>query len=173
MGLPKVNEKDCIFVVVDRLTKYAYFFAIPSDFQTAQVVNLFFREVFRLYRLPQNIVRDQDGRFISIFWIELFQLARTELSPSTSYHPQTDEKTEIVNKWLEGYLRNYVSAQQWAWANGCIWGNTITIQPITYLLGCHPSKHYTGMNPFHLSTWYWVTVAHQGQGTGFNKCKTS
>jgi hypothetical protein len=35
--------------------------------------------------------------------------------PSTSYHPQTDGKTEIVNKWLEGYLRNYVSGQQKAW----------------------------------------------------------
>lgn len=36
-------------------------------------------------------------------------------SPSTSHHPQTDRQTEIVNKWLEGYLRNYVSAQQQAW----------------------------------------------------------
>ena len=30
--LPKVNRKDCIFVVVDKLTKYAHFFAIPTDF---------------------------------------------------------------------------------------------------------------------------------------------
>ena len=43
MGLPKVNGKDCIFVVVDRLTKYAHFFAIPSDLQATQVVDLFFR----------------------------------------------------------------------------------------------------------------------------------
>jgi hypothetical protein len=34
--------------------------------------------------------------------------------PSTSYHPQTDGKI-VVNKWLEGYLRNYVSVQQRAW----------------------------------------------------------
>ena len=42
-------------------------------------------------------------------------MAGIELSLSTSYHPQTDGQTEIVNKWLEGYLRNYVSAQQRAW----------------------------------------------------------
>ena len=60
-GLPKVNRKDCIFVVVDRLTKYAHFFAIPSDFQSAQVADLFFRELFRLHGLPQNIVSDRDG----------------------------------------------------------------------------------------------------------------
>ena len=38
-----------------------------------------------------------------------------ELTPSTSYHPQTDGQTKIVNKWIEGYLRNYVSNQQHAW----------------------------------------------------------
>lgn len=34
-GLPKVNGRDCIFVVVDRLIKYAHFFAISSNFQAA------------------------------------------------------------------------------------------------------------------------------------------
>jgi hypothetical protein len=34
------------------------------------------------------------------------------LTPSTRYHPQIDGQTEIVNKWVEGYLRNYVSGQQ-------------------------------------------------------------
>ena len=49
------------------------------------------------------------------FWKELFQLVGTDLTPSASYHPQTDGQTEIVNKWLEGYLRNYVVGQQKAW----------------------------------------------------------
>ena len=50
-SLPKVNGKDCIFVVVDKLKKYAHFYAIPSDLQAAQVANLFLREVFRLHGL--------------------------------------------------------------------------------------------------------------------------
>ena len=36
----------------------------------------------------------------------------TELATSMSYHPQSDGQTEIVNKWIEGYLRNYVTGQQ-------------------------------------------------------------
>ena len=51
-SLPKVNGKDCIFVVVDRLTKYTHFFAIPSDLQAAQFADLFFREVFCPHGLP-------------------------------------------------------------------------------------------------------------------------
>ena len=34
---------------------------------------------------------------------------------SISYHPQSDGQTEIVNKWIEGYLRNYVAGQQRTW----------------------------------------------------------
>jgi hypothetical protein len=37
------------------------------------------------------------------------------VNPNTNYHPQTDGQTEIVNKWVEGYLRNYVTGKQRAW----------------------------------------------------------
>jgi hypothetical protein len=97
--------------VVDRLTKFAHFYTIPTEYNTVQVVELFFREVFRLHGLPKNIVSDKDNRFIGTFWRELFQLVGTELTPSTIYHPQTDGQTEIINKWVEGYLRNYVGGQ--------------------------------------------------------------
>jgi hypothetical protein len=107
-GLPKAQGKDCIFVVVDRLTKFVHFFMIPTDYNAVQVAELFFREIFRLHGFPQSIVSDRDSRFINTFWQELFRLVGTELTSNTSYHPQTDGKTEIVNKWIEGYLRNYV-----------------------------------------------------------------
>ena len=44
-GLPTVQGKDCILVVVDRLTKYAHYFAISAHYTTAQVAELFFREI--------------------------------------------------------------------------------------------------------------------------------
>ena len=111
-GLPMVRGKDCIFVVVDRLTKYSHFFSISAHYTAAQVAKLFFKEIFRLHGLPKTITSGRDSRFMGGFWQELFQLVGMELTPSTSYHPQTDRQTEIVNKWLEGYLRNYVSGQK-------------------------------------------------------------
>ena len=86
-GLPKVQGRDCLYVVVDRLTKFAYFFSITSDYSAAQVPELFFREVFKLHGLPKTIVSDRDSRFTGAFWQELFRLAGAELATSTSYHP--------------------------------------------------------------------------------------
>ena len=56
-----------------------------------------------------------DRKFLSLFWKELFRLVGTELTPNTSYHPQTDGQTEIINKWIEGYLKNYKIGQKYAW----------------------------------------------------------
>ena len=66
-GLPKVFGKDCIFVVVDRLTKFTHFIAVTTTFTAAQVAELFFKEVFRLHGLPKSVFSDRDSRFFSAF----------------------------------------------------------------------------------------------------------
>ena len=69
-------------------------------------------EVFILHGLSRNIVSNRDNRFLNAFWKELFKLSGIELRPSTSYHAHTYEKNEIVDKWIEGYLRNNVLGKQ-------------------------------------------------------------
>ena len=92
-GLPKVQGRDCLYVVVDRLTKFAHFFAISSDYSVAQVAELFFREVFRLHGLPKTIVSDRDKKFTRSFWKEIFRLVGTELAMRKIYHPHSDGQT--------------------------------------------------------------------------------
>ena len=67
-GLPKAQERDCIYVVVDKLTKFAHFFPITTTHTAVQVAEVFFREVFRLHGIPWSIVSDRDSRFLSHFW---------------------------------------------------------------------------------------------------------
>jgi hypothetical protein len=81
-GLLKTQGRDCIYVVVDRLTKFAHFFSISSEYKEAQVADVFFKEIFKVHGLPKNIVSDKDSRFLSAFWQELFKLAGTELTCS-------------------------------------------------------------------------------------------
>ncbi|KAA0065922.1 reverse transcriptase [Cucumis melo var. makuwa] len=87
--LPKVGDFMIILVIIDRFSKYATFVPttkICSDELTAQ---LFFKHVVKLWGVLTSIVSD-DGRFICIFWIELFSFLGTSLNISSSYHPQTD-----------------------------------------------------------------------------------
>ena len=109
IGLPKSQGKDVIFMVVDRLTKYAHFCGIQSNSKANEVAKVFLKEIHRLHGLPKLIVSDRDPKLTSKFWTELFRMLGTKLAMSSAYHPQTDRQIEIVNKFIEGYLRNYAS----------------------------------------------------------------
>ena len=114
-GLPKAQGKDCIFVVVDRLTKFSHFFSNSMDFSTSQVEYLFFKEVFKLHGIPKMIVSDMENMFMSIFFQELFRLVHPKLTPITSYHPQTYGKTERMNQIVEDMLQMYVRMKPTKW----------------------------------------------------------
>ncbi|GJW26685.1 retrotransposon-related protein, partial [Tanacetum coccineum] len=104
VGLPKSQGKTIIFMVVDRLSKYAHFVA-PSHPYTASVAQAFLDSVYKLHGLPDSIISDRDSVFMSYFWQSLFKILKVELKMSTAYHPQTDGQTKVVNKCLECYLR--------------------------------------------------------------------
>jgi len=110
---------------------------------------------------------------MSTFWQELFRLVGTALTPSTSYHPQMDGQIEIVNKWVEGYLRNYVAGQQKAWVRWLHLGEYCynTTQHIS--IGMTHSGPYTAM--IHSLLWklLLVTAGHQWYKIGYSRAKTS
>lgn len=104
-GLPKSQGQTTIYVVVDILTKYAHFMTLVHPYSAKDVAQLFMDNVFKLHGMPATIVSDRDAIFTSNLWQELFKLQGCQLHLSTTYHPQTDGQTEIVNKGLENYLK--------------------------------------------------------------------
>jgi len=112
-GFPRImRQHDSIIVVVDRLIKVEHFIPVKSTFSVSDVAQVFIRDVVKLHGVPKKIVSDMDAKFTSKFWKELFAGSGTELAFSKTYHSQTDEHIEMVNKILEDMLRMYVMHQQ-------------------------------------------------------------
>ena len=97
-------------MVVDSLTKYAHFLPSFHPFTAAGVAKLFMNQIYNLHGLPSVILSDRDCVFTSLFWKELFQLARVELHMSSSHHPQSKGQTELLNKTMEICLWCFVNA---------------------------------------------------------------
>jgi hypothetical protein len=131
IGLPKSRNKSVIMEIFDRLSKYAHFCTLQHPFTASTMAQIFMYQVFKIHGMPHSIVSDRDPTFTSNFWQELFKQG-TQLHLSTTYHPQTDGQTEVVNKCLETYLRCFFLEKKNQWAQWLPlaewWYNTHTIQ---------------------------------------------
>ena len=146
--LPGSHGYDTIWVICDRLTRYAHFIPYTESSTAADLAWIFLARIFIYHGMPESIISDRGTTFISAFWKEFTSLLQTRLNFSTAHHPQTDGLTERTNQTLETYLRAYVSAQQDDWTdylplaefafNNHIHSSTRT-SPFYANLGYHPT----------------------------------
>uniref|UniRef100_A0A2N9ED64 Integrase catalytic domain-containing protein n=1 Tax=Fagus sylvatica TaxID=28930 RepID=A0A2N9ED64_FAGSY len=114
-GLPTSSKQNVILVSVDRFTKYVHFILLSHPYTVSRVAFLFLQHMFKLHGLSSSIVSERDTAFTSLFWEELFRRQGVDLTMSSSYHPQFDEPTEVVNKSLEHYLRAIIADKPSLW----------------------------------------------------------
>ena len=84
-----------ILVIVDRLTKSAYFLLEETTYTIDYWAQLYVKQIVRLHGVLVLIVLDEDPRFTSAFWHGLQKALGTRLNFSTAFHPQTDGRSNL------------------------------------------------------------------------------
>ncbi|GJZ58619.1 putative reverse transcriptase domain-containing protein, partial [Tanacetum coccineum] len=104
--LPRTSSgHDTIWVIVDRLTKSAYFLPMREDYKMERLSRLYLNEIVSRHGVPISIISDRDSRFTSRFWQSMQEALGTRLDMNTAYHPQTDGKSEHTIQTLEDMLK--------------------------------------------------------------------
>ena len=97
LGLPRTPQSnDCIWVIVDHLTKSAHFLPVKLAMDPLKLAKIYVDEIIKLHGAPVSIVSDRDMKFTFKFWKGLQREIGTTLYFSTAFHPQTDGQLERV-----------------------------------------------------------------------------
>nr|GEU60669.1 putative reverse transcriptase domain-containing protein [Tanacetum cinerariifolium] len=90
--LPKTaNGYNTIWVIVDRLIKYAYFLPMRETDPMEKLMKLYMKEVVTRHGVPVSIISNRNCNFTSLFWKALHKALGTrldmmEFSYNNSYH---------------------------------------------------------------------------------------
>ncbi|GKF37393.1 putative reverse transcriptase domain-containing protein [Tanacetum coccineum] len=89
--LPRtLSGYDSIWVIVDRLTKSAYFILMNEKYKMEKLTRLYLKEIVCRHGMLVLIISDRDPHFASRFWRSLQKSLGKNLDMSTAYHPETD-----------------------------------------------------------------------------------
>jgi len=115
MELPLSSGHDAVMIVVDSVSKRAYFIPTHTTVTAEGAARLFLHQVWKLHSLPKYVISDHRPQFVARFTRELYHLLGIKLASSTAWHPQTDGQTEHVNQELDQYLRLFMNERQDNW----------------------------------------------------------
>ncbi|GJR00137.1 putative reverse transcriptase domain-containing protein [Tanacetum coccineum] len=104
--LPRTSSgHDAIWVIIDRLTKSAYFLAVCEDYKIENLARLYTNEIIARHDVPMSIISNHNSHFTSRFWQSLQKALGTRPNLSTAYHPKTDGQSERSIQTIEDMLR--------------------------------------------------------------------
>ena len=114
--LPKTPRgNDALIVFVDKFSKMTHLVPCNLNIDARQCAEAYRDHVFKYHGLAKKFLTDRDSRFTGNFTEALTTALHSRQALSTSFHPQTDGQTEIMNQIVEDTIRHYVSPTQEDW----------------------------------------------------------
>ena len=106
VGFPQAqNKKSSIWVIVNRLTKFAHFIPVKYIYTAEDYAMIYINEIVSLHGIPLSIISDRGDNFTSHFCKVFHKGLVMQVKLSTAFHPQTDGQAERTIHTLEDMLR--------------------------------------------------------------------
>jgi deoxyuridine 5'-triphosphate nucleotidohydrolase len=152
--LPPSHGYNAIFVLVCKLTKYAFFIPCSTRINEKKAAQLFFDKIVTHVGLPKQVISDRDTRWRNLFWKEVCESMGSRRALTTAHHPQADGQTEILNQTIEVAIRAFINKGRTNWASllpylAFAYNNTphtaTKYAPAYLLYGFHPRAPFNFM----------------------------
>jgi hypothetical protein len=156
-GFRKVGGKLAILMVVGWFLNYAHFITLGHPYSATMVAKAFFDTIIRLHNVSESIINDRDPVLTSMMWKELFWLTDTKLCTSSTFHPQTDDQSEIANKIITAYLCCLPGNKPRLWLRWLPWTEFCFNSSYQMALKVTPFKVVYGrapLSPVSISGWH-------------------
>jgi transposase InsO family protein len=146
--LPRCDGFDAILTVVDHGCSRAAIFIPCTTLITGEgVAELYFKNVYQWFGLPNKVISDRDPRFTSHFAKALCEQLGIDQNVSTAFHPQTDGLTERKNQWVKQFLRTITMHQQNDWAQWLPLATAVHNRAVNATTEVPPSEALLGYLP--------------------------
>jgi hypothetical protein len=88
VGLSRTKRGyNSIWVIVDCLTKLAYFILVSTTYSVRQYAELYMSHIVCYHGIPKAIISNRGSIFVARFWEQLHDCLDTHLIRSSAYHP--------------------------------------------------------------------------------------
>ncbi|MBW0470235.1 hypothetical protein O181_009950 [Austropuccinia psidii MF-1] len=102
----KENFNACL-IIVDRFIKSVSFLPCHKEDTEMDIALLFWNNLISTCGIPKSIISENDPKFTTQFWTNLYDILGTKLAFSTSYHPQTYVLAERMIQTMEDIIRRF------------------------------------------------------------------
>lgn len=131
---------DNLLVIIDRLSKTSWCIPCTRTATAVDAARMYYEGPFRIFGLPESVVSDQGGPFISFFMKEICRILGIEWRLSSAGHSQSHGQVENLNSHIDTRLRLFVNHFQDNWVNG--------VPALDFTQACLPHDSLGGLTPF-------------------------